>query len=94
METFLDWMGQKGYLQELRGMIIGRMRMEKSFETWEECIREVVGRRYGRENLPILYGGAFGHTSPMCVLPYGVQAELDVDCCKFRILESGVVGCC
>lgn len=92
LETFLDWMGQKGYLHDLNGMIIGRMRTEKSFEPYAECIREIVGQRYGRADLPILYGVPFGHTSPMCILPYGVQAELIIDKKEFKILESGVIA--
>ena len=34
----------------------------------------------------------FGHTEPMCVLPYGVQAEIDCDNRRFLILEAGVTG--
>lgn len=90
LEAFFDWMGQKGYLQELNGILIGRMRTGKDFAPWAEGICKTVNR-YGRADLPILYGGPFGHTSPMCLLPYGVQAQLDVDGKRFRILESGVL---
>jgi muramoyltetrapeptide carboxypeptidase LdcA involved in peptidoglycan recycling len=33
----------------------------------------------------------FGHTAPMCVLPYGAMAEIDCETKGFRILENGVV---
>ena len=42
--------------------------------------------------MPILYGFNFGHASPICILPYGAEAELDADALKFTILESGVVS--
>ena len=32
----------------------------------------------------------FGHTDPMLVLPYGVQAEIDFEQRKFTILENAV----
>jgi muramoyltetrapeptide carboxypeptidase LdcA involved in peptidoglycan recycling len=34
----------------------------------------------------------FGHTDPMFVLPYGVQAEIDCGAGRFAILESAVAG--
>jgi muramoyltetrapeptide carboxypeptidase LdcA involved in peptidoglycan recycling len=32
----------------------------------------------------------FGHTSPMVVLPYGLQAEIDAQGKPFSILENAV----
>ncbi|GMG96502.1 hypothetical protein EN5CB1_13280 [Tepidimicrobium xylanilyticum] len=36
-----------------------------------------------------MYNVNFGHTAPMFILPYGVEAEIDCDNKKFRINESG-----
>lgn len=44
----------------------------------------------GLADLPVLYNVNFGHTEPMCVLPYGVQAEIDCDNKRFSIWEAGV----
>ena len=38
--------------------------------------------------IPVFYNGSFGHNEPMCVIPYGVMAELDCDKMTFTILES------
>jgi muramoyltetrapeptide carboxypeptidase LdcA involved in peptidoglycan recycling len=32
----------------------------------------------------------FGHTDPMFVLPYGVEAEIDCDAQMFTIVENAV----
>jgi muramoyltetrapeptide carboxypeptidase LdcA involved in peptidoglycan recycling len=32
----------------------------------------------------------FGHTSPMFILPYGLQAEIDCDNQQFSIVENAV----
>ncbi len=32
----------------------------------------------------------FGHTSPLLVIPYGAEADLNVDNLEFSILENGV----
>ncbi len=90
MGDFFDWLGRKGYLQVLKGVIIGKMCTPDSFQPYTERIRQVVSGKYGLTDLPILYGVNFGHTSPICVLPYGAEAELDMENQRFTILESGV----
>jgi muramoyltetrapeptide carboxypeptidase LdcA involved in peptidoglycan recycling len=42
-------------------------------------------------NTPIVYNMTFGHNQPMCVLPYGVLAEINCEEKTFSILESGVL---
>jgi muramoyltetrapeptide carboxypeptidase LdcA involved in peptidoglycan recycling len=37
-----------------------------------------------------MYNLNFGHTSPMFILPYGVEAEIDCDNKLFEINETGV----
>ena len=91
MEEFFDWLGRKGYLQILNGVIIGKMRTKESFEPYAERIRKVVTDKYHCEGLPVMADLNFGHSSPMFILPYGAQAELDVDSRRFRIIESGVI---
>jgi muramoyltetrapeptide carboxypeptidase LdcA involved in peptidoglycan recycling len=41
------------------------------------------------EKLPVLWNMPFGHTSPICVIPYGTLAEIDCDNAGFSILGSG-----
>lgn len=85
-------LGERGFLQQIKGVIIGKMCSKQSFEPYAERLREVVSVKYGLTDMPILYGLNFGHASPICVLPYGAEAELDADALKFTILESGVVS--
>jgi muramoyltetrapeptide carboxypeptidase LdcA involved in peptidoglycan recycling len=33
----------------------------------------------------------FGHTDPMFVLPYGIQARIDCDRHRFEIVENAVI---
>ncbi|MBQ9946829.1 MAG: LD-carboxypeptidase [Oscillospiraceae bacterium] len=89
-DFFFDWLGKNGFLQAMSGIIIGRMRSPVPFEPYCDIIRRIVSDKYGLPNLPIMYGLNFGHASPICVLPYGAQAELDVDELRFEIKESGV----
>lgn len=90
MGKFFDWLGRNGYLQVLKGVIIGKMCTSEPFAPYAEVIRSVVSGKYGLKDLPILYGMNFGHASPICILPYGAEAELDMEKLQFTILESGV----
>lgn len=91
MADFFDWLGDKGYLQILNGVIIGKMRKLEGFESYTQKIRSIVTDKYHCADLPVMGDLNFGHTSPMCILPYGAEAELDVDSLRFSIVESGVV---
>lgn len=90
MGEFFDWLGRNDYLQVLKGVIIGKMCTPEPFTPYAERIRQIVSGKYGLTELPILYGVNFGHASPICILPYGVVAELDMEKPQFTILESGV----
>lgn len=91
IESFFDWLGSNGYLQLINGIIIGKMRSPDSFEPFAEKIRKVVSDKYGLPSMPIMGEMNFGHASPICILPYGAEAELDIDNLKFTVLESGVL---
>ena len=40
---------------------------------------EMYGDRAKRNTLPIIYNVNFGHSAPMCVLPYGATTILDLE---------------
>lgn len=91
ISDFFDWLGCNGYLQVINGIIIGKMRSPDSFEPFAERIRKIVSDKYGLSSMPIMSEMNFGHSSPICILPYGAEAQLDIENLKFTILESGVL---
>jgi muramoyltetrapeptide carboxypeptidase LdcA involved in peptidoglycan recycling len=62
----------------------------KKFEEYDQAILQVVNHEEGLTQLPVVTNMDFGHTSPMFVLPYGVQAEIDAESKRFSILENAV----
>lgn len=80
-----------GILEKIRGLSIGKPQDEKYYEEYKEQYIRVIRDEAKRYDLPIIYNMNFGHTSPICILPYGVEAEIDCDNKKFRINEAGVV---
>lgn len=82
-----------GMLKELNGILVGRpggqVPVEK-FEEYDRAITQVIIEEEGLTELPIITNMDFGHTDPMFVLPYGVQAEIDCDKKQFTIIENAV----
>ncbi|MBQ7825496.1 MAG: LD-carboxypeptidase, partial [Clostridia bacterium] len=91
VENLFRWLGSKGYLDLLHGIIIGRLCIDQPLLPFCNIIQSIVSNEYARSDLPILYGVNFGHASPICTLPYDAEAELDIDSLCFRILEQAVL---
>jgi len=82
-----------GILKKLSGILFGRpggnIAPEK-FKEYDEAISRVLAGEEGLDDLPVITNMDFGHTDPMFVIPYGVEAEIDCDGQRFSILESAV----
>ncbi|MGB2897271.1 MAG: S66 peptidase family protein [Anaerolineales bacterium] len=82
-----------GILKELSGILFGRPGGQvktEHFDEYDQAISQVVFEEEGLVDLPVITHMDFGHTDPMFVLPYGIQAEVNCDTQKFTILESAV----
>ena len=82
-----------GILEKISGILFGRPGGEipiEKFNEYDQAILQVLREEEGLTDLPIITHMDFGHTSPMFVLPYGVQAEIDCEHKQFSILENAV----
>ena len=82
-----------GILHQLSGILFGRPGGDVPIETfgdYDRAILQVVNDELGLTDLPIITHMDFGHTAPMFILPYGVQAEIDCEKKLFSILENAV----
>jgi muramoyltetrapeptide carboxypeptidase LdcA involved in peptidoglycan recycling len=82
-----------GILHQLSGILFarpgGNVPLEK-FEEYDKAILHIVHDEEKLTELPIITNMDFGHTSPMFVLPYGLQAEIDCGEQRFSIVENAV----
>lgn len=78
----------QGILKELSGILVGKPQGEVYYEEYKEAILQVVAEEEKLTALPILYNLNFGHATPIGILPYGIQAELDCEAKTLRLLES------
>lgn len=82
-----------GLLSRLSGLIVGRPGGGvpiAAFDDYDRAILQIVAGEQGLTELPIITRMDFGHTDPMCVLPYGVTARIDCARRQFAIIESAV----
>ncbi|KPU43523.1 LD-carboxypeptidase [Oxobacter pfennigii] len=74
----------------MRIILFERNYKEKHYDEYKNSIIKVISELQ-LYDLPIMYNMTFGHSEPMCILPYGALAEVDCDSKTFIILEPGVV---
>jgi muramoyltetrapeptide carboxypeptidase LdcA involved in peptidoglycan recycling len=79
-----------GAFQHTRALLFGRpYGATGGFGSHDVAILETC-RELGLESLPVVTQMDFGHTDPMFVIPYGIEAELDCDRQRLRYLSSAV----
>lgn len=74
-----------GIVSKLNGIIIGKPKGEVYYEEYKKVILKLIKEQ--NLTLPILYNVNFGHTAPMCIIPYGLNAVVNLDEKKI-IIES------
>ena len=82
-----------GILKELSGILFARPGGQvpiEQFDEYDQAILQVVAEEEDLRNLPIISHMDFGHTDPMLILPYGLQAEIDCKTGRVALLENAV----
>ena len=88
-EDYLRAMSVMGIFERINGIIIGRPQEGQYYEEYKEVWQRMLAEAR-RDDLPVLYNASFGHNEPKCIIPYGLQAEVDSVNLSFTILESAV----
>lgn len=65
---------ERGVFDAVAGVLVGKPQDETYYEEYKEIYVKVIDNR----DLPILYNVNFGHATPRCVMPYGVNVRVDV----------------
>lgn len=91
VDRMLTQLRQSANLDQAKGIVSG---------IWSDCeaspnarsltLMETLQDRLLDLNIPILHGVSFGHIENQCVLPVGVEAELDTEKQILTLLESAV----
>lgn len=73
-----------GLFDVISGIIVGKPQDEQYYEEYKEIYYKVIENK----NLPILYNVNFGHAIPRCIIPYGIETEVDLDKKLITLKES------
>ena len=64
----------KGVFDAVSGVLVGKPQDEAYYEEYKDILVKVIDNT----ELPIVYNVNFGHSTPRCVLQYGVMAKVDM----------------
>ena len=76
---FLRHLSALGIINKLNGIIIGKPKGETYYEEYKSIIKKVISIECNKKDLPILYNVNFGHSAPMCILPFGSLVTIDLE---------------
>ena len=77
---------QKGF-ENVKGIVIGRA--EKDAEMTNEKWTRIIKTKKELENIPVIAGADFGHTTPLFTFPIGGQARFRAKDSEIQILIKG-----
>lgn len=83
-EKELSALKSRGIFEVINGIIVGKPQNEVYYQEYKKILCNVVDNK----ELPIMYNVNFGHAYPRCVLPYGIDVEIDLDIKTISFNES------
>lgn len=75
---------KRNILQTVRGVIVGKPMDETYYNEYKNIYYNV----FADIDTPVLYNMNFGHSTPRCILPYGIMAEIDYDNKTVKITQK------
>lgn len=64
-----------GIFDVISGLIIGKPQNEEYYNEYKQIILDEIRNK----NLSIVYNINIGHSTPRCIIPFGVDAKVDVE---------------
>lgn len=64
-----------GLFDVISGVLVGKLQNEVYYEDYKQILLEEISNK----DLPIVYNLNAGHATPRCIIPFGVEAEVNVE---------------
>ena len=74
-QTFKGNLRSKDIFDVINGIIVGKPQDEQYYEEYKEIYYKIIENK----DLSIIYNVNFGHAYPRCIIPYGIEAEIDLN---------------
>ncbi|CCV64601.1 Microcin C7 resistance MccF family protein [Alteracholeplasma palmae J233] len=83
-KELLEGLKVKKVLEKVKAILVGKPQDEAFYEECKKILLDATALYH----TPILYNMNFGHGYPRTILPYGLEAQLDLDDKKITIKET------
>lgn len=83
LETMLMELKNRGILNLIKGVIVGKPIDEVYYDEYKEIYKKV----FSDLATPVMYNINFGHSVPRCILPYNAETIIDYDNRKIIVNE-------
>lgn len=80
----LNYLKEKGVFEVINGIIVGKPQDEVYYQEYKDELIKVIDN----PDIPIVYNVNFGHANPRCVLPYGIECQVDSENNEIRFTEN------
>lgn len=75
LEKELFALKNQGIFDVINGILVGKPMDEAYYKEYKYVYKKVIDN----DHIPIVYNVNFGHAAPRCVLPYGIEAKVDMN---------------
>ena len=79
----LEQLKSASVFDAVNGVLAGKPMDETYAEEYKQLLTEVIGR----PDLPILFNLNIGHAMPRCIMPFGIEADVDAEQQVIRFAE-------
>ena len=80
----LEYLKERGVFEAVSGVLVGK----PMDETYAQEYRQLLIQIINRPDLPVVFNLNIGHAMPRCIIPFGVEAVVDVDNQIIRFTDS------
>ena len=74
-QKMIQTLERYGLFDVVSGVLVGKPQNETYYEEYKEILLEELGEK----QLPIVYNINVGHATPRCIIPFGIEAQVNVD---------------
>ena len=71
----LEYLKETGVFDIISGVLVGKPMDEAYAAEYKQLLPKIIGR----PELPIVFNLNIGHAMPRCIIPFGVEAEVNTE---------------
>lgn len=74
-QQLLEYLKERGVFEAVSGVLVGK----PMDETYAQEYRQLLVQVINKPGLPVVFNLNIGHAMPRCIIPFGIEAVVDVD---------------